>query len=221
MKTTLQNKGAVIFDMDGVIIDSEKLWKQAESEIFGALGVPVSEELSALTQSMTTGQATRFWFDRFPWKKYSLTEVEARVINRVTELIQLENCCMEGISEFIRALKLNGYKIGLATNSPFSIIPAVLKVAKLENQFDIICSAEHEQAGKPDPAIYKRAAAKLGLRPQDCIAIEDSYSGMMAAKTAGMAVVAFTNNQSHTSFDIADALLHSFNMETLDLFHPN
>ncbi len=66
------------------------------------------------------------------------------------------------------------------------------------------------QAGKPDPAIYKSAAAKLCLRPQDCIAIEDSYSGMMAAKTAGMTVVAFTNNQNHLSFDIADTLLYSF-----------
>ena len=73
---------AVIFDMDGVIIDSEKFWKQAENEVFSSLGVVVTDELSDLTKSMTTSEVTRFWYDKFPWQNVELNEVERMVVLR-------------------------------------------------------------------------------------------------------------------------------------------
>ncbi|MDH6252438.1 beta-phosphoglucomutase-like phosphatase (HAD superfamily) [Chryseobacterium sp. H1D6B] len=77
---------AVIFDMDGVLIDSEDLWKQAEFEVFSSLGVNVSDEECILTASMTTSEVTNFWFDKFSWSTKSLVEVEEMVIDRSLNL---------------------------------------------------------------------------------------------------------------------------------------
>ncbi len=95
---------AVIFDMDGVLIDSEKFWKQAESEVFSSLGVNVLDEFTALTKSMTTKEVARFWYKRFPWSDLTLQAVEEQVVQRVIELIKTENCEMLGIKAFLESL---------------------------------------------------------------------------------------------------------------------
>ncbi|MFT3935790.1 MAG: hexitol phosphatase HxpB [Chitinophagaceae bacterium] len=207
---------AIIFDMDGVIIDSEKLWKQAEQEVFSSLGVIVSDEHTEITKSMTTAAVTKFWFDKFPWQHISLQAAEQKVIARVIELISTEHCEIHGVKAFIERLKAKGYKIGLATNSPNNIIPPVLQKIDAMHLFDTVSSAEFEVNGKPDPAIYLTTAAKLDVTAINCIAIEDSYTGMLAAKNAGMQVVAFTNNNAGTSFDIADFTIHRFDDFDID-----
>ncbi len=201
---------AVIFDMDGVIIDSERLWKQAEKEVFSSLGVNVTDESSEITKSMTTSDVTKFWFGKFPWQNKSLDVVEQRVISRVIQLIDTEDCLINGVKEFVERLKTKNYKIGLATNSPNSIIPVVLQKLDALHLFDIISSAEFEVNGKPDPAIYLTTAAKLNVDVSNCMAIEDSYSGMLAAKKAGMKVIAFTNGNTEMNFDIADFNIDRF-----------
>src|ERR1044072_1742139 len=122
MKNMSSSTKAVIFDMDGVLIDSEKFWAQAEKEVFGSLGVKVTEEYCAETKSMTTSEVTQFWYAKFPWKEKELQDVEQMVVSRVMELIEREECHIEGIKNFIEALKAKNYKIGLATNSPEKII---------------------------------------------------------------------------------------------------
>jgi sugar-phosphatase len=81
---------AVIFDLDGVIIDSCNLWKQAEYEVFSSVGVKLSDELCKITENMTTIEVTRFWFDRNPWQGKSLAEIEKAVIKRVARLVEEE-----------------------------------------------------------------------------------------------------------------------------------
>lgn len=207
---------AIIFDMDGVIIDSEKLWKQAEKEVFSSLGVNVSDADSEITKSMTTSEVTQFWFNKFPWKNKKMEDVEQRVISRVIELIHSEDCKINGVKEFIKKLKEKNFKIGLATNSPYEIIPTVLQKLDVLELFDTISSAEHEINGKPHPAIYLKTAAKLNIAAENCIAIEDSYSGMLAAKNAGMKVIAFTNGNIEINFDIADLKINHFEEFDID-----
>ncbi|WP_244212184.1 hexitol phosphatase HxpB [Flavobacterium psychrophilum] len=210
---------AVIFDMDGVIIDSENLWEKAEKEVFTALGVNVTYELSELTKSMTTIEATKFWFDKFPWQEKSIDIVEQMVISRVVELIDKEDCKIKGVKEFIERLKAKNYKIGLATNSPNKIIPKVLQKLDIQHLFDTVSSAEFEENGKPSPSIYLTTAVKLNVTANNCIAIEDSYSGMLAAKSAGMTVIAFTNGKKKKNFGIEDYIIDNFEDFNTDIFN--
>lgn len=208
----ISDKKAVIFDMDGVIVDTEGIWKQAEMEIFTSFGVQITDEDAKLTQSMTTTEVTRFWYEKFPWKQKSLTEVEQMVVARVIELIESEDCLIDGVKAFIEKLKAKKYKIGLATNSPYTIIPTVLRRLEVTHLFDTVSSAEFEDKGKPDPAIYVNTARKLAVEPKSCLAIEDSYSGILAAKSAGMTVAAFTNGNKEINFELADYRIDSFEL---------
>lgn len=206
---------AVIFDMDGVLIDSELFWRQAEMEVFSSLGVIVTDENLKVTKTMTPSEVTKYWYDKFPWKEKELREVEDMVISKVIQLIKSENCQIKGVKTFIEKLSTK-YKIGLATNSPNKIIPVVLKKLNILPYFDSISSAEFEVKGKPDPAIYLKTAEKLKVKPQNCIAIEDSYLGMLAAKNAGMKVIAFTNGNHETEYDIADYKIIDFSDASLN-----
>ncbi|MDL5512462.1 HAD-IA family hydrolase [Arenibacter sp. M-2] len=217
----IKDKKAVIFDMDGVIIDTELIWKQAEKEVFSSLGAKVIEEYSKETQSMTTSEVTQFWYKKFSWSNIGLREVEQMVVSRVVELIESEECLIDRVKIFIERLKSKNYKIGLATNSPFAITPQVLKRLDVAHLFDTVSSAEFEERGKPDPAIYYTTAKKLGVDPKDCLVIEDSYSGMLAAKKAGMTVASFTKGNKKSHFDIADYRIDSFEYDRIVLVKVN
>jgi haloacid dehalogenase superfamily, subfamily IA, variant 3 with third motif having DD or ED/haloacid dehalogenase superfamily, subfamily IA, variant 1 with third motif having Dx(3-4)D or Dx(3-4)E len=217
----MKNKKAIIFDMDGVIIDSEEYWKQAEYEVFSSLGVKITNEDSEKTKSMTTSEVTNFWYRKYPWKNKDLSVVEQMVISRVIELIETGNCQINGVKLFIEKLKTNNYKIGLATNSPNRIIPVVLNKLDILHLFDTIISAEFEEKGKPDPAIYYKAAERLETKPENCIVIEDSYTGMLAAKNAGMTVIAYTNGNQDINCEIADYKLDSFENKEIESIKRN
>lgn len=201
---------AVIFDMDGVLLNSEVFWQQAEKEVFSSLGVPVSEELCEQTRAMTTLDVCQFWYDRFPWQGKNFVEVEKAVVQEVIQLIKSEDCSIPCVKELIYELRDRGFKIGLATNSPEIIIPVALEKTGLETAFDAIASAEAEEKGKPHPAVYLSAARKLRITPQYCWAIEDSRTGLFAAQQAGMKTVGFTNQQSNLELETADLLIHDF-----------
>ena len=118
---------AVIFDMDGVLIDSEKFWTQAELDVFSSYGVQVTDELAAQTKYMTTQEVTEFWYERFPWENFDSSDLEDKVVTRVIEMIQSQDCTMSGVQEFIQTLKSKAYKIGLATNAPLRVAHVVLE----------------------------------------------------------------------------------------------
>lgn len=205
-----ENKKAVIFDMDGVVIDSEGFWSIAEREVFTSLGVEMTEENCQLTRMMTVTEASNFWFEKCPWSNVSIQEAEQMVVARVIELIKTRDCEIAHIRDFIQYLKSLGCKIGLATNSPAHFIPVCLERAAIADLFDVVASAEDEANGKPHPDVYLTTARKLDVRPEDCVVIEDSCHGIEAGKRAGMTVIGFTNGRTEIVFDIADYMLHSY-----------
>lgn len=208
---------AVIFDMDGVIVDSEKFWVQAEKEVFCSLGVQVTSDLSVLTQSMTTTEVTKFWYERFPWQKKSIEAVEQMVISRVIDLIEKEDCVIPDIKTTMEKLTNEGLKIGIATNSPYRVIPTVLKKANILNLVNVISSSEEEENGKPLPDVYIKALNKLELNANQCVAIEDSNAGIRAAKEAGLKVIAFNKNNIPMQ-EKADLEVQSFKEIDFNLF---
>ena len=180
---------AAIFDMDGLLIDSEPLWQQAEQQVFSSLGAKVSPELAAKTAAMTTRDVTRFWYRHFPWRGTSLEQVELAVIDRVEALMIETGTAMDGVVEVLQWCQKQQFKIGLSTNSPARLIPVVLNKLGIADYFHAVSSAEHEAQGKPHPAVYLSTAKKLKVAPEHCIAFEDSYSGLLAAKKANMQTV--------------------------------
>ena len=182
---------AVIFDMDGVLIDSEPFWQIAEKKVFTSLGVNLNSKLCSQTKSMTTSEVTEFWYNHHQWEGKSLKDVENEVIDCVKFLIEEDGNEIEGIKNLLQFIKFKGLKIGLGTNAPFKLIPVVLKKLDIVDYFDFFTSSEFEKEGKPNPAVYFSVAKNLKINPENCIVFEDSYSGLLSAKTAGMKTVAY------------------------------
>jgi len=213
---------AVIFDMDGVIINSEPLWKRAEAAVFTSLGVPVTEAHADITAKMTTKAVTKYWHNLHPWHAKSLDEVENEVINMVGRLIEEEGEAIDGVTEVLNFFTQRQFKIGLATNAPARLISMVLEKFNIAAYFDVCVSSEFEDYGKPAPDVFLTAARQLQVLSYQCIVIEDSSSGIEAASKAGMKTVALIDHHEfqHAKFALADVQLHSlldFNEEHLDL----
>jgi sugar-phosphatase len=196
---------AVIFDMDGLLIDSEPFWKQAEHEVFSSVGVELTEDLTALTAAMTTREVTEFWYAKQPWQDASLEEVENRVVERVKYLIETQGQAMQGVHDLLDSLQQAKVKIGLATNSPKGIIPSVLQRLNIAEYFMAYSSAEEVSKGKPAPDVYQLTLEKLGIEAHQCIAFEDSLGGIKAALAAGIKAIAVphANEFEHEKFDLA------------------
>lgn len=181
---------AVIFDMDGLLIDSEPLWLRAEIEVFGEVGVVLDEDDCAKTKGLRIDDIVAFWHERKPWDSRSRRDTEARLVERMSELIRAEGKALPGVKEAMAAAKKGGRKIALASSSPRTLIDAVLERLDLASAFDIVQSAETEALGKPHPGIFLTTAFRLGVPATSCLVLEDSLTGIIAAKAARMAVIA-------------------------------
>jgi sugar-phosphatase len=209
---------AAIFDMDGLLIDSEPLWKAAEIEVFGALGVPLTPELCRQTTGVRLDGVVRHWFAQYPWRGPSHAEVESRVLEAVGRRIAEEGSLMLGVEATIETLLAARYELAVASSSPLGLMQAALTKLGIIDVFSVLHSAEEEAAGKPDPAVYLTTLRRLGVAAQRCIAFEDSVLGVQAAKAAGIAVVAVPDpaEASNPGFAEADLVLGSLTEFSLE-----
>lgn len=181
---------AVIFDMDGVLIDSEPLWQRVEYEVLSALGVPVTIETIQQTTGLRIDQCVDYWYHKAPWADYDNAKVSKAIVDRVAEEILKTGEAMQGVQQAIEYCQTKGLKIGLATSSFYTIIEAVLSKLGLSDKFMAVQSAEGLNYGKPHPEVYLNCAAALEVDPRYCLAIEDSFNGLIAARAANMQTVA-------------------------------
>ncbi len=202
---------AVIFDMDGVLINSEPLWKIAEKHVFSSLGVKVSDDLVHITSALTAQEVCEFWYSRYPWEGKTFKEVEDDVVNMVIKLIGENDTRLPGVTEILRLFKEKDFKIGLASNSSHNLIEVILEKLEIRSYFDVISSADDVEKGKPNPAVYLYAAEKLGVNPSGCLVFEDSIVGITAAKNAGMKVIAVPAKEDFDKpeFETADYKIRS------------
>ncbi|MEM9070560.1 MAG: HAD family hydrolase, partial [Myxococcota bacterium] len=144
--------------MDGVLIDSEPLWKLAEVEVFGGVGVPLTVEMCAETTGMRMSAAVDHWFARYPWSGPSSSEVAGAVVARVSALIAEEGVAMEGAVALVNGLQREGALLGLCSSSPMSLIDAVCARLGLTESFAVRMTAEDCARGKPFPDPYLATA---------------------------------------------------------------
>ena len=201
---------ATIFDLDGLLVDSEILWHRAEVEILGARGVPVTEHEDRATKGMFVGEVVRYWHARYPWSPAALDDVVAQLLTRVGDLVEQRGRLLPGA---VRALDLASEHgpIALASSTPMALIERVLDHFALRDRFAVIRSAEDEPFGKPHPGVFLSAASDLHVAPSVCLVLEDSAAGVIAAKAARMAVVAVpvAAERHEAPFALADLRLNS------------
>lgn len=181
---------AVIFDMDGVLIDSEPLWQRVEYQVLSALGVPVTIETIQQTTGLRIDQCVDAWYQQYPWPNYDNAHVSKKIVETVAAQILSSGEAMQGVTEAIAYCQDQGLKIGLATSSFHAIIDAVLTKLALRDSFMAVQSAQDLVYGKPHPEVYLNCANALGVDPRNCLAIEDSFNGLIAARAANMQTLA-------------------------------
>ncbi|HBZ3370610.1 TPA: hexitol phosphatase HxpB [Klebsiella pneumoniae] len=192
---------AAIFDMDGLLIDSEPLWDQAEVEVMESLGVDTRrrDELPDLL-GLRIDLVVDLWYAQQPWHGVDRAEATARIFRRAIELVEASRPLLPGVREAVALCKAQGLKVGLASASPLMMLEKVLDMFELRDQFDALASAEHLPWSKPHPQVYL-----------NCVALEDSVNGMIASKAARMRsiVVPEAENSRDPRFALADVKLPS------------
>ena len=210
---------AVIFDMDGLLIDSNLIWVEAENKVLGKLGVPVLDnEKMVHTFGLREEEAVEYWFSKYPWQGSSKEEVLSGVIQEVVHLFKTQGKLMEGANEVIELFSLQNIPIAVASSSEMIIIETALTKFSIKDKMKVICSAENVTKGKPEPEIYLTTAKKLEVTPSECLVFEDSINGVLAAKAAKMKCVAVPDVRlkRNKSFNIADLTLNSLKDFTLE-----
>ncbi|MBH1931487.1 hexitol phosphatase HxpB [Serratia rubidaea] len=178
---------SAIFDMDGLLIDSEPLWLQAELDIFGSLGLDLSDrDKLPDTLGLRIDLVVEMWYQAMPWQGASREQVSARIIERAIELVQERRPLLPGVRQALELCRSLDLHIGLASASPLHMQQQVLNMFGLEHYFDQLVSAEYLPYSKPHPEVYLIAAERLGSNPLRCITLEDSFNGMIATKAARM-----------------------------------
>ncbi|MBZ0113851.1 MAG: hexitol phosphatase HxpB [Thermoanaerobaculia bacterium] len=207
-----------IFDLDGLLIDSEPLWRQAEIATFAEVGIHLTEAQCEETMGLRSDAVIEFWYTRQPWQGPSRGEVQSKLTEAVRKLILRQGEPLPGALAAIEHVRGAGLAVAIASSSPPVLIDAAVTRLGLSDAFDAICSAADEEFGKPDPAVYLTAARRLGLDPKTCVAFEDSTPGIEAARRAGMFVVAVpaASDFGDPRFDLADYKLRSLTEFTLD-----
>ena len=203
---------AAIFDMDGLLIDSEPLWDRGEHEVLSELGVDFTRrhELPD-TRGLRIDLVVDLWFGQQPWTGPDRATVVERIISRVISLVEETRPLLPGVREAVALCKAQGLKVGLASASPLYMLEKVLTMFDLRDQFDALASADKLDYSKPHPQVYLNCAAQLGASPLNCVALEDSVNGMIASKAARMRsiVVPAAESQLDQRFSLADIKLSS------------
>ena len=203
---------ATLFDMDGLLLDSEILWHKAELKILGDLGVPIPHGEVRLTKGMFVSEVVDYWFAQHPWPAPSRPEVVELILQAVGDLVEAEGVMMAGA---LRAIELASERgpIAVASSTPMPLIMRCLQNFNLVDLFQSIHSADIEPYGKPHPGVFLTAAKALGAAPTSCLVFEDSAAGVLAAKAGRMTCVAVpvADELRMPAFQIADLVLNSLN----------
>lgn len=179
----------VLFDMDGIVLDTEKLYARFWQEAAVALGYPMTWEqaLGMRSLSRVAGQAK---LESYFGKGISIEEVRAKRIELMEQYIDAHGVeAKQGIYELLDFLDTQGIPRAITTSSPIERVRKYLTPLRLLDRFDKICTGYDVPKGKPEPDIYLYGAACLGLAPEDCLAIEDSPAGVLSAYRAGCMTV--------------------------------
>ncbi len=202
--------------MDGLLIDSEPLWKEAAVLLFDTFDLKLTDDQYAQTTGLRTQEFLQHWFTHFNIPNEKTTGAEEKIVADVIKLVQEKGKPMSGLEYIFNFFMDRNFKIGLASSSPTILIDIVAKQLGIQQYLQAVTSAENLAYGKPHPEVYLNCANELNAAPGECICFEDSYNGMIAVKAAKMKciVVPSSTQSKNKAWDAADskiATLVNFN----------
>lgn len=213
------NTQAVIFDMDGVIINSEEIWDIANKEFFKEHGGEFTEEMRVTIMGTRVDFWTQYFINLLNLEaEWTRDKVAQRLFNRIHGLYETDVKLMPGYTELMNKIKTTDIKRGLATGSGPNFISLVLNRFNLHDDFEVTVSVNEVEEGKPSPAVYLKTAELLGVDPTLCVGIEDSPNGTLSVKAAHMKCIAVPDPflTKHPAFAQADIVRQSLTEVTID-----
>jgi len=206
---------AAIFDMDGLLIDSEPFWRKSHIEVLGNYGFIVTEDEVRVAAGKRTTDQVAVWQERFGWEEPSNETVTGEIVQNVMRLVHLNGIALPGVYHIIALLKERAIPMAVASSSASDLIDVVLQRLNVQKDMEFAHSAVHEPRGKPFPDVFLSTAKRLGVAPADCVVFEDSLNGIKAAKAAGMQCIAVPEKPyDPAKFHEADLIVDS--LEQLD-----
>jgi len=204
---------AIIFDLDGTLIDSMNVWSEIDQEYMAKLGIPIPADLRNDIEGMGFAEVAVYFQNRFHIQQ-SVKEITDEWHEMAYDKYAKEIRLKPGAGDFLRDMKKRDRKLGIATSNSRQLLKAVLVSNGVDDLFDAFCTSDEVNNSKPAPDVYLKVADKLNVSPESCLVFEDIPQGIMAGKNAGMRVCAVEDNFSmpvaDLKKDIADYYIKSF-----------
>lgn len=213
----LKNIGAVIFDMDGSLVDSMWMWRAIDIEYLGRYGIPLPENLQSEIEGMSFGETALYFKEYFPIPD-SLEEIKQTWNRMAWDKYIYEVPLKKGIPEFLNGCRTHGIRLGIATSNSRELVENVAATHQLREYFTSIVTGSDVERGKPAPDIYLEAAGQLGILPSECLVFEDIVAGIQAGKNAGMRVCAVEDAYSAHDRERKKELADYYIEDYMDLF---
>lgn len=210
---------AVIFDIDGTLVDSMGVWHEIDIEYFKVLGIPMPATLQKDIEGMSFTETAVYFKETFQLKEKTVDDIKMDWIRMAHEKYLYEIKAKPGAKQYMAFLKEKGLKIGVATSNDKSLALAALEPHGFLEKVDSVRTACEVNKGKPAPDIYLKVAQDLGVDPKNCLVFEDIPNGMRAGKAAGMTVIGVKDDKSEKYLDeimgICDVFIEDY-YEMLD-----
>lgn len=202
---------AVIFDMDGLLIDSEPFWRRAHIDVVAKHGGSITEDDVRAMAGRRTLEVVQEWINKYEWQDVTAELLATEITQQVIELIEADGQALPGVDHVINLCTKHHIPMAIASSSGPEVIDQVVNKLELGQHLDLTHSGVHEEHGKPHPAVFLTTAGKLSVEPNDCLVFEDSVSGVQAAKAAGMRCIAVPEapNRGRAEYTIADLIVDS------------
>jgi 16S rRNA pseudouridine516 synthase len=210
----LNEKKAVIFDLDGTLVDSMWMWKTIDIEFLESRGIRCPEDLQKEIEGMSFSETAFYFKERFKLKE-SLEEIKEIWVGMSIEKYRNEVSLKPGAGEFLEYIAKNGLKAGIATSNGRQMVEAVIESLHIGQYFQVVATSCEVPAGKPAPDIYLKVARELSVSPSHCLVFEDVPAGILAGKRAGMTVCAIDDESSRDMEEekrqLADYFISDYN----------
>lgn len=209
----LRNYDAVLFDLDGTLIDSMWMWPAIDVEYLARFGLEVPDDLGSAIDGMSFTETATYFKERFGLKD-SVDNIKRTWHEMAHDIYCTRVPVKKGVLRFLKYLRNHGIKTAIGTSNSIELANDVIRAVGIDEYFDTVVTACMVSAGKPKPDIYLKAACDLGVSPEKCLVFEDIPQGILAGKNAGMTAVAvedeYSKDQRIKKLELADYYINDF-----------